>query len=62
MIKKKGQTPKSPAHKKLTSHNLIMALFSRIKNRLFTDPVNLQLLASVVLIVAMVAAIGGAHG
>lgn len=39
-----------------------MSLFSRIKNRLFTDPVILQLLASVVLIVAMVAAIGGAHG
>ena len=59
---KKGQTPKSPASKKLNSRSPIMSLFSRIKNWLFTDPVNLQLLASVVLIVAMIAVIGGAHG
>lgn len=59
---KKGQTPKSPAPKKLNSRRPIMSLFSRIKNRLFTDPVNLQLLASVAFIVAMVAVIGGTHG
>lgn len=59
---KKGQTPKSPASKKLNSYKSIMSLFSKIKNRMFADPVNLQLPASMVFIVAMVAVIGGAHG
>lgn len=59
---KKGQTPKSPAPKKLNLITLTIVVFGAIRNKLFADPVNLQFLASVAFIVIMVAVIGGAHG
>lgn len=62
MIKKKGQTPKSPAHKKLNLLTLTIVVFRPIRDKLFSDHVKLQLLASVVFTVAIIAVIGGAHG
>lgn len=62
MTKKKGQTPKSPAHEKLNLLTQIIVVFGAIRDKLFSDPVNLQLLASVVFIAAIISLIGGAHG
>lgn len=59
---KKGQTQKSPAHENLNHLNAIMSLFKRFKNRLLADPVNLQLIASVAFILAVVAVVGSSHG
>lgn len=59
---KNGQTPKSPARKKLDSYHRIMSLFKLIINYLFFEPVRVQIVASVVFILAIAVAIGVSHG
>lgn len=62
MTKKKGQTPKSPAHEKLNLLIHTIVVFRPIRDKLFSDFLNLQILMSVVFIVAIISVIGGAHG